>query len=142
MKKIGFVRMHAGPYLSITSKWHTMRCMHAGPGFSLTFSVGNCTLDEARLLSKDGAIQCVGPAMTLERTPATFTSAYTSAATFTGQACAQPLHLTSLSSLLYHLRHNDDRPHPGQPCVFVGNMREQCDVCCSNARSASSLGRA
>ncbi|EIE25587.1 hypothetical protein COCSUDRAFT_40785 [Coccomyxa subellipsoidea C-169] len=58
-----------------------------GPGFTLTFELGNCTFDGKELLSKDGAIHCVGPSVTLDRTPATFTSAYISAAKFVGQEC-------------------------------------------------------
>ncbi len=57
----------------------------AGPGFTLTFELGNCTFDGKELLSKDGAIHCVGPSVILDRTPATFTSAYISAAKFVGQ---------------------------------------------------------
>jgi hypothetical protein len=51
----------------------------------LTFSVGNCTFDPIELQSKDGAIRCVGPSVTLDKTPAIFTSGYDSAATFTGE---------------------------------------------------------
>ncbi|CAL8460863.1 g394 [Coccomyxa elongata] len=58
-----------------------------GPGFTLTFALGNCTFDDKQLLSKDGAIECVGPSVTLDKTPATFTSAYVSAAKFVGQQC-------------------------------------------------------
>lgn len=57
----------------------------AGPGFSLTFSLGNCTFDDKAILSKDGALQCFGPSVALQKTPLTFTSAYKQAATFTGQ---------------------------------------------------------
>jgi hypothetical protein len=60
----------------------------AGPGFTLTFALGNCTFDDKQLLSKDGAIQCVGPSISLDKTPATFTSAYISAAKFVGQVRA------------------------------------------------------
>ena len=64
--------------------------VQSGPGFSLTFSAGNCTFDPVELQSKDGAIQCVGPSVTLDKTPAIFTSGYESAATFTGEVQPPP----------------------------------------------------
>jgi hypothetical protein len=58
---------------------------HAGPGFSLTFSLGNCTFDPDQLLTPDGALECFGPSVSLQQTPLTFTSAYKQAASFTGE---------------------------------------------------------
>ena len=78
----------------------------AGPGFSLTFSLGNCTFDDKAILSKDGALQCFGPSVALQKTPLTFTSAYKQAATFTGQVRGDlavpqpPQHSLSMTSLL------------------------------------------
>ena len=76
---------------------------HAGPGFSLTFSLGNCTFDEKALLSKDGSLECFGPSVALQKTPLTYTSAYRQAASFTGEVrsirdlCIPELQCSTLS---------------------------------------------
>ena len=59
--------------------------LHAGPGFSVAFSAGNCTFDPEQLLSPDGAIQCVGPSVTLDQTPSFLTLGYQGAASLQGQ---------------------------------------------------------
>ena len=65
--------------------------VRAGPGFSLTFSLGNCTFDDEAILSPDGALECFGPSVALQQTPLTFTSAYKQAASFTGEVGSFPL---------------------------------------------------
>lgn len=82
----------------------------AGPGFTLTFALGNCTFDEKQLLSKDGAIECVGPSVTLDKTPATFTSAYQSAAKFVGEVIPTALESRSPTSAVIL---------PGSPPMLV-----------------------
>ncbi len=71
--------------LLLVSSLLKSRLVCAGPGFSLTFSLGNCSFDDAAILSKDGALECFGPSVALQQTPLTFTSAYKQAATFTGE---------------------------------------------------------
>lgn len=65
---------------------------HAGPGFSLTFSLGNCTFDPDQLLTPEGALECFGPSVSLQQTPLTLTSAYQQAASFTGEVSSAEQH--------------------------------------------------
>ena len=87
------------PFSGIDDEGSLGTCyLHAGPRFSLTFSLGNCTFDDTAILSKDGALECFGPSVALQKTPLTFTSAYRQAATFTGEVrwpsiCTVPAHL-------------------------------------------------
>ena len=78
----------------------------AGPGFSLTFSLGNCTFDDAAILSKDGALECFGPSVALQQTPLTFTSAYKQAASFTGEVGRFTLHKPFLQGCHLTLLHS------------------------------------
>lgn len=54
------------------------------PGFSLTFSMGNCSLG----LAAGAAVNCVGPYTRFRMTPAVLTGPYTRPGFFRGEDCA------------------------------------------------------
>ena len=61
----------------------------SGPGFSLTFSSGNCTFDEeAFFVNHTKVLNCTKPSVTFVKTPANFTSHFKSAPRLVGKSCA------------------------------------------------------
>lgn len=60
-------------------------CACAGPEVDIIFSGGACLLNETQFLEETGdlTVDCIAPSATVQILPATITSPYKSAATFT-----------------------------------------------------------
>lgn len=59
-----------------------------GPGFSITFLTGECSIDEKALLfDKTKTIDCLKPSVVYEKTPATFVAKYKASPEFYGKEC-------------------------------------------------------